>query len=354
MDDQQHANPLDVKINALIEKIFLITLSKNPPKSGRSRQQLIYMEEVAQCSGEATLLNLELLEQALFERIILFNPSDYLIPNNVTTAETEEVAQTKVILYLFGCYLRNESAVDQNDSIATETCQKMRGLILRNACTSLKQPELFEGQNLSHQLLDIFKLSEEDQSVKTRFISETVKEIFADSDSEEEGFVVLRSIFNPIFVEVMRGLRSASLISMERWIMPFLEVFISDKSNSRLAHLLLDYTSPPAGADGIKYSESLLGQLLSLSIMPRNHGGPYEFFDNPLNTNRSAYDNLSSSLWNYTKLHLESMHLFIKDFFCSEEMCAVKFSTGSGTACTPTFHGGKYGTRTRCRASSAI
>lgn len=65
---------------------------------------------------------------------------------------------------------------------------------------------------------------------------------------------------------------------------------------------------------GIKYSESLLGKLLSLSIMPRNHNGPYEFFDNPLSTNRSSYDNLSSSLWNYTKLHLESLHTFFKGF----------------------------------------
>lgn len=314
--EDKHLNLLDCKINSLIEKVFLITLSKNPPNPFSTRQQLVYMEEVAQSSGDTQVLNLELLEQALFERIILFNPSDYLIPNNVTTSETEDVAQSKVFLYLFGCYLRNESAVNQNDCIMQETCNKMRGLILRNACTSLKQPELFEGQNLSNQLLDIFKLSTDDDhhSVKARFISETVKEIFADSDCEAEGFAVLRSIFNPVFVEVMRTMRTATLINMERWIVPFLEVFISDKGNPKLAHLLLDFTTPAAGADGNKYAESLLGQLLSLSIMPRNHNGPYEYFENPLTTNRSAYDNLSSSLWNYSKMHLEMMHQFIKKF----------------------------------------
>lgn len=313
MDDRQ-GNPLDTKINALIEKVFLITLSKNPPKSARSRPQLVFMEEVAQGCGTSDLLNLELLEQALFERILLFNPTDYLIPNNVTTAETEDVAQTKAVLYLYGCYVRNERTINPNDSIATDTCQKMKGLILRNACTAFKQPDLFEGQNLSNQILDIFKLGDEDQHLKELFISETVKEVFADSDSEQEGFEAVRGIFYPAFLEVMRSLRSASLISMERWIMPFLQVFVSDKSNPRLGHLLLDFTSPQVGAEGIKYSESLFGQLLSLSIMPRNHNGPYEFFDNPLNTNRSAYDNLSSSLWNYTKVHLETMHQFVKGF----------------------------------------
>lgn len=249
MDDNIR-NPLDTKINALIEKVFLITLSKDPPKGSRAGQQMVFMEEVAQGCEESTLLNLEVLEQALFERIILFNPSDYLIPSNVTTSDTEDVAQTKVLLYLYGCYVRNSEVANLNDSIATDTSQKMKGLILRNACTSLKQPDLFEGQNLSNQILDIFKLGDENQSLKERFISETVKEVFADSDSEQEGFEALRVVFNPAFVELGRSLRSASLVSMERWIMPFLQVFVSDKSTPQLGHLFLDFTSPAADAQG--------------------------------------------------------------------------------------------------------
>lgn len=48
--------------------------------------------------------------------------------------------------------------------------------------------------------------------------------------------------------------------------------------------------------------------------MPRNHNGPYEFFENPLHTPRSAYDNLAATLWNSTKIHLEAMHTFVKGF----------------------------------------
>uniref|UniRef100_A0AAG5CRW5 Ubiquitin conjugation factor E4 A n=1 Tax=Anopheles atroparvus TaxID=41427 RepID=A0AAG5CRW5_ANOAO len=310
MDTSHQPNPVEQKTNAHIERIFLITLNKNPQKN----KQLVYMEDVAQ-GVENGLLDLEVLEQALFERILLFNPSEYLIPNNITTADTPEIAETKVILYLYGCFVRNEKPVDQGDSVAVENRRKMKALILRNACTSLKQPELYEGQNLANQVLDIFKQTEsDDHTVKAQFVSETVREIFADSDTEEEGYLVIRTIFGPMFVDVLKALRTASLISIERWVMPFLQVFSSDKSNPRLAHIFLDYTTPPAGSDGIKYSESVLGQLLSLSIMPRNHNGPYEYYENPLTTTRSACDNLSSSLWNYTKLHLEQMHGFVKSF----------------------------------------
>uniref|UniRef100_A0A182Y3P4 Ubiquitin conjugation factor E4 A n=1 Tax=Anopheles stephensi TaxID=30069 RepID=A0A182Y3P4_ANOST len=310
MDATHKPNPLEQKTNAHIEKVFLITLNKNPQKN----KQLVYVEDVAQ-GVESGLLDLDVLEQALFERLMLFNPSEYLIPNNITTADTPQIAETKVILYLYGCFERNEKPVEPTDSVALDNQRKMKALILRNVCTSLKQPELYEGQNLSNQVLDIFKQSDtDDYTVAARFISETVNEIFADSETESDGFVVIRGIFGPIFVVVMKALRAASLITMERWVMPFLQVFPSDKNNPRLALIFLGYTMPPPDADGIKYSDSLLGQLLSLSIMPRNHNGPYEYYENPLTTNRSAVDSLSSNLWNYTKLHLSRMHAFVKSF----------------------------------------
>ncbi|XP_058062566.1 ubiquitin conjugation factor E4 A [Anopheles bellator] len=311
MDTSQKPNPVEQKTNAHIEKIFLITLNKNPQKN----KQLVYMEDVAQ-GVDSGLLDLEVLEQALFERVLLFNPAEYLLPNDITTPSTPQVSETKVILYLYGCFERNEQPVDQNDTVAADNQQKMKSLILRNACTSLKQPELYEGQNLPGQLLDIFKQAESDdqQSVRAHFVSEAVREIFADAESEEDGYAVIRSIFGPMLVDVLKALRTASLISIERWVMPFLQVFPSDKTNPRLAHIFLDYTTPPAGSEGIKYSESLLGQLLSLSIMPRNHNGPYEYYENALTSNRSACDNLSSNLWNSTKLHLEMMHAFVKSF----------------------------------------
>lgn len=58
----------------------------------------------------------------------------------------------------------------------------------------------------------------------------------------------------------------------------------------------------------------LVGQLLSLSMTPKNNQGPYEYYDNLHNTNMSALSNLSSSLWNYLKMLQDSLHLFVKGF----------------------------------------
>lgn len=56
----------------------------------------------------------------------------------------------------------------------------------------------------------------------------------------------------------------------------------------------------------------ILGQLLSLSITPKNNNGPYEYYDNLNETNLVALNNLSSSLWNYLKHLHESIYMLVK------------------------------------------
>ena len=53
---------------------------------------------------------------------------------------------------------------------------------------------------------------------------------------------------------------------------------------------------------------------MCLSLTPKNNQGPYEFYDNLHNTNLTALNNLSSSLWNYLKMLHDSLHVFIKGF----------------------------------------
>uniref|UniRef100_A0A336LVS4 Ubiquitin conjugation factor E4 A n=1 Tax=Culicoides sonorensis TaxID=179676 RepID=A0A336LVS4_CULSO len=301
------SNLLDEKLNNLIENVFLITIDKVPKKG----KQLIFLEEVAAYGGN--LLNLELLEQALFERIMLTNPSDFLIPSNIDKDQVDELAvETKVITYLFKTFVKNERSTNESDSINKENCLKIRELILRNVSTAIKQPALYEGQVISSQLLDIFKDMNEDSDIKANFLCLVAKEVMA--EDEKEGFEVLKLFTFPALIEAHKSLKMASLGSMEVWIMPFLMAFCSDKTVPKLGEIVLDFTTPPETADGIRYSDSLFGQLLSLSIMPKNHGGPYEFYENMHSINITAFQSLSSTLWNYLNILQEQIHTLFKSF----------------------------------------
>lgn len=304
---QTSLNLLEEKLNNLIENVFLFTIDKNPKKN----KQLVFLEEAAEFGGRT--INLEILEQALFERLMLINPGDFLIPSNIKTDDTEIASDTKVISYLYRTFNRNELSCNENDSVNKENCGKIRELILRNVSTAIKQPALYEGQQLSEQILEIFKDMDDEIDDKAKFLSAVSKEVLSDDDTE--GYTALQQFLLPVLTEAHKSLRNASLGAMEVWITPFLMAFSRDKTNPRLGEIILDFTTPPENSDGIRYSESLFGQLLSLSIMPKNHGGPYEFFDNMQTMqNLAAFQSISASLWNYLNILQDSIHDLFKSF----------------------------------------
>lgn len=181
-NDDQHGpiNALDQKINSLIEHIFSITINRTPQKS----KQLIFMEELATLNPTQTLMNMELLEQALFERLLLTNPRDYIIPNNAEYNETENIAEEKVILYLYGAYERlTKWCRNENEASLTAECDTIKQLIIRNASTALKQPELYENQKLGEQWLTLLRNYAEEYECKCEFLSKVVADVAGDNDN---------------------------------------------------------------------------------------------------------------------------------------------------------------------------
>lgn len=175
----QSINIMEQKVNALIEYIFSITINRTPQRN----KQLVYMEDLSAINSNITLMNMELLEQALFERLLLTNPRDYLIPNNTQNSETDDIAEDKVILYLYRAYERvTKWSQNQNESSLTSECETIKQLILRNAGTAQKQPDLYENQSLSDQWLTLFRSYMDEFDCKCEFLSKVVADVASDND----------------------------------------------------------------------------------------------------------------------------------------------------------------------------
>lgn len=197
----------------------------------------------------------------------------------------------------------------------------INGLILRNASTALQQPVLFDhlagGQDLSKQLIDVFRSTDEEnlETLSSDFLSLSLLQALQDDSDKIENFKSVTNILNKCFSECMKTIKKASMINLEKWVIPFLLTFVTNKlMGEELGLILLKYSTPDANQVGIKYAESLLGQLLSLSICPKHNNGPYEFYENLQNTNMQSLSNLSSTLWNYLSMHLDAVHKIFKGF----------------------------------------
>lgn len=285
------ANPFDTlstpdEINSMVETVLQMTLdSENTNKS-------LYLV----LDDSAKLWTLESIELNLFERLMAmaFNPDD----------------DSKVIAYLYSSYQRLRASQRNKSS---DILESLKNLIFRNVATALKEPELFAEQNFSQQFLDIYKDIEcPDELARDEFLSMSIKKALEDAD--ESMMANIKKTFYTSLLDCLKMVRQSSMVNIEKWIFTFLQGFVSDKTNPAMANIFLDFITLPAGAEGIRYAETLLGQLMCLSILPKNNQGPYEYYDNLHNTNVSALSNLSSSLWNYLSNLHESIYLFVKGF----------------------------------------
>lgn len=150
------------KINCLFEEIFLFTLSKKPLSFSRGTvSKLLYLKELAVSLEPEELINVENLEQALFERLLIEDPESFIVSDgkhsNLSTLLY--VAEKECITYLFNCFMKIvEKKRDCDDDNVRSLFKTMTGLIIRNVATALKQPALYEEfQELNKQvyLLDL-------------------------------------------------------------------------------------------------------------------------------------------------------------------------------------------------------
>lgn len=166
-----------LKLNNVFQDIFHFTINPNIFEgSCDNDKQLIYLEELADSLKPNVLIDIETLEQALFERLLLSEPEAFVIPKTCKTY-MEHVVQRQVFPYLFNAMQQLEK-YEQYDAVQLkDIIAKIKELIFRNAVTALKQPALFDGQDFTEQIMELFKHTG-NQSIT--FIKDIVKEFTSD------------------------------------------------------------------------------------------------------------------------------------------------------------------------------
>lgn len=276
----------DERINNLVEMIFGITADKNSDK------QLIYLNELPVNDKTPNLVSASVLEQALFERLLLENPIESLINRtNDENVVDRHVVQTEVVSYLFEAYKKVNNFIDLNEnSDIKEELSRMKNLIIRNVSTSLLQPQLYENQDLASQLLEIFY--DVENSVNNNlpsFLDGIVTEM-----SKEESYQTLCNVFKPILDLVHKKIANSNIVTFESCsIFSFLQTMASNKI---LGEILIDHSTPQGQIRGNCFADTLFGAIFCLSCLPKTDEGNYEFFEKPAQTASTMEGTLWTSL----------------------------------------------------------
>jgi ubiquitin conjugation factor E4 A len=295
-----------LEVNQLVENVFHLTLNNHSHTNTNDINDLVFLEELASTLAPQDWIDIETLEQALFERLLLEDPGSHVIVRNVCDKEGSSTkmhaTQKEVITYLFECHRRLLSMRSGPESKGhNKIISQMLSLVLRNVATALKQPALFEPQDLHSQILQLVSDSSISETDLDKFFDGLVQQFVLD-DGEISAVDTLRLAFTPTLDNIHRDFAKSNLFTFNRPYLSLLHIF---STKSQLGSVLIDHSTPEDSYIGVTYADTLLGSILSLSCLPKMEDGPYEFFQKPLLLQAASVT--EGNIWTATEAVIENL-----------------------------------------------
>lgn len=233
----------------LIEEIFLFTLKKDQSfcSSSTKRALLCLADVVVTDMGSSSEMGEELLSHAIFERLMLADTKEYLIPG----PRAEDALELDTILYLHRAFVACQQIKEKCPERRND-CDKINSLIITNASTCMRQPDLYPGRTIWEQWRQLMELSEDNDSALTdimEFLVQCVQKIYAD-DEPLEALGALKANFYPLLGKIQTDISQANLITLKKSVFWILSFFVRDKRIPQMGEVLIDYTMPNPNTNG--------------------------------------------------------------------------------------------------------
>ncbi|XP_052772600.1 ubiquitin conjugation factor E4 A-like isoform X2 [Mya arenaria] len=286
------------RVSCMLEKVFLITLDNDEAFEEGRPVRCVYMEGLAETLDGQTWLDVDCLEQAVFERLLLENPGGSVIvtsPRSVgRPTEASQAAERHVLRYLTQCYSRLGKLAQNNEYSDLDTeLSRCRSVILLNSKTCLQQSELYPDQNIRKQFIDIYleacHFLSDDTSTQEFFLR-TSDEIHKNN---EDGS--LSEVFTPV-LDALKAKFITEFTLMHPDVTRYLGLISFFTQSAPLAEMFMAYNTPTDWTRGRDFEKTLLGAMLSYSPIPEQ-GKPNTFFENPSTTPKQEHDIAEKNIW---------------------------------------------------------
>ncbi|XP_053125304.1 ubiquitin conjugation factor E4 A isoform X1 [Hemicordylus capensis] len=306
-----------LNINHMIQRIFLITLDNSDPslKSGNGiPARCVYLEEMAADLEDQDWLDMENVEQALFTRLLLPEPGNHLI--HMTTTSTQNLSaerdagEKQILRYLFACFQRAKEEITKVPENLLPFALRCRNLTLSNTRTVLLTPEIYVGQNVYEQLVDLMLEALRGAHFEdvTEFLEEVIEVITVDEEVR-----TFEEIMVPVFDLLLGRIRELHLCQI--LLYSYLDMLLYFTRQKDIAKVFVEYIQPKDPANGQLYQKTLLGTILSISCLLKtpgvveNHG----YFLNPSRSSPQEIKVQESNIHQFMAQFHEKIYQMLKN-----------------------------------------
>ncbi|RZF45305.1 hypothetical protein LSTR_LSTR011121 [Laodelphax striatellus] len=302
-------------VNDLVEELFAITLNENAHSPTSTRvtvfgvTHLVYLKELASTLHPVTLIDLDILRQALFERLTLEDPSVNIIPFSAEshTLVPSWIIEKECITYLYDCFTKIRSRRHSLDKDMRVVAMKMIDIIHENVATALKEPALYEEGNsqvLAQQILNLFAYDQCALTEVASFLKGVASEIERD---ESDGS--LSDAFAPTLRLARDRLKEADILNFPSYVMQLLKTFANNPSLAKVLLMhCLEEEGPPYRSEH-SVANSCLGAALNLSCLPTTDHGIYNYFHYADN---QVFASMELKIWSGLSALAEELHSIVK------------------------------------------
>uniref|UniRef100_A0A8D3DBG5 Ubiquitin conjugation factor E4 A n=1 Tax=Scophthalmus maximus TaxID=52904 RepID=A0A8D3DBG5_SCOMX len=306
-----------LNVNHMIQRIFLITLDNSDPSlrgGNGTPPRCVFLEEMAADLDGQDWLDMDNIEQALFNRLLLPEPGNHLIYmtscSAVNLSADRDAGEKCAIPYLFACFQRAKEEVTKVPEKLLSFAVRCKNLTVSNTRTVLLTPEIYISQNVYEQLLDL--LLEGFNGAQSEEVIEFVDEVIAGVLSDQE-VRTFEEVIVPVF-DIFHG-RIKDLDLCQPLLYTYLDVLLYFSHHKDIAKVLMEYIQPKDPANGMQYQKSLLGAVLNISCLLKTPGvvEGHGYFLNPSRSSAQETKVQEANIYQFMGQFHDKLHQILKN-----------------------------------------
>ncbi|CAF0967414.1 unnamed protein product [Rotaria sp. Silwood1] len=284
----------------ILEYVLLCTIDEEPSSS------LIYLAELAVELPDNW--NKNFIDQALFERLHMPDPSSHLLTSTTKQSTIRNdmniITETRCLHYLAGCYQR---VLRQRDHFKL-VLEDIRKLFIDHTKTAISLPDLYDGQDLSKQWLELL-IDGQENPVLYEYIDCINNDCLSPITDEIE------NLYNSVFRHMYKMIQPFDYFSTE--LITYIDAL---KYLAKWSGLIIFRLSHPktvsnrsmqnlfGSSDGGRaFEDTLVGSLLSKSCLPSLPGKPYLFFEKPKVMSEHDVDLTAKTMWQPMRTYQQNL-----------------------------------------------
>ncbi|CAG0913717.1 unnamed protein product [Notodromas monacha] len=314
--------PDECKMNDFLESVFLFSISKMSREGQHFQDDNLKVRLEQDTQSPLTVESIEVL---LFDRLLM---SEEQLNRSLVSARGEEIAspsapcaasEKKALIYLTRCFQRLQEQRRGAPFLSDDDLNRLEVMICQSVVTGFEEDGIYPGHDVETQFADMVH-----EYFKEMWFIHFANLLYDRAVNAANDDTLAKKIWSAPLSKLRKICAEATSSNIpSKLVFDLLHFYASD---AKFGKMLISFSTPRIQGSqqdphlGRRYMQTLFGSILSLSVLPRQEIGPYEFFQEPSSMHLSTLSSVERTVHTDLQSLQANLHdVWKKLLTCSKE-----------------------------------